>query len=116
MRKLSEITGEDAMDVLSDLIEPLSEFATDQEFVNLARKGNHIKTIQYALKSHKKALIWALAIIEGENPNEYNPPLLQIPALLIEMMNDPDVMALFPSEQTVTSSGSTTESIEEAKK
>ena len=109
MRKLSEITGEDAMDVLADLIEPLSEFTADETFVSLIRRGKHIPAIQYALKTHKKALIRALAIIEGENPDEYKPSILKLPAMLLEVFNDPELIALFPSVEPVTSSGSVTE-------
>lgn len=114
MRKLSDITGEDAIDVLSDLIEPLSEFATDKVFVDKIRSGERIQAVKYALKTHKKALLTALAILEGEKPDEYNPPLLRLPAMIIEMFNDPELIALFPSEQTVTSSGSAMGNTEEA--
>ena len=113
MRKLSEIKGEDAMDVLADLIEPLSEFATDQTFVAMIRTRKHLPAIQYALKSHKKALIRALAIIEGENPDEYNPSILRLPAMLMELFNDPELLSLFPSAESVTSSGSVMESTED---
>lgn len=112
MRKLSEIKGEDALDVLADLIEPLSEFATDKQFVELIREKKKMPAVQYALKSHKKALIRALAIIEGENPEEYNPSILKLPAMLIELFNDPELIMLFPSAESVTSSGSAMESTE----
>lgn len=113
MRKLSEIKGEDAMDVLADLIEPLSEFATDKTFIAMVRANKRMPAIQYALKTHKKALIRALAIIEGENPDDYNPSILKLPAMLVELFNDPELIALFPSAEPVTSSGSVTESIED---
>lgn len=112
MRKLSDIKGEDALDVLAELMEPLSEFATDQEFVRLIRSRKNMPAIQHALRTHKKALIRALAIIEGANPAEYNPSILRLPAMLIELFNDPELLALFPSVETVTSSGSAMENTE----
>lgn len=36
--KLSEIRGEKALDVISDLIEPVSEIFADQEFASLIRE------------------------------------------------------------------------------
>ena len=106
MRKLSEIKGEDALDVLSDLIDPLYEFSTDQKFLSLIRKGDYKTAIQHVIKTHKKALLTALAVIEGENPDDYDPPLIRLPAMLVELFNDPELISLFPSQQTVTSSGS----------
>lgn len=113
MRKLSEIRGEDALDILSDILEPASEFITDDEFVKLIKKDNKVTAVAYALKNHKKAVITIMAILEGENPTTYKPPLLKLPVMLLEILNDPELMVLFPSEQTVTSSGSATESTEE---
>ena len=112
MRKLSEIKGEDAIDILADLIEPVAEFAQDKQFVALVRSGDKMTAVRHALKTHKKAVIRAMAIIEGENPDRYAPPLLRLPAMLLEGFNDPELIALFQSEQTVTSSGSATENTE----
>jgi uncharacterized membrane protein YcjF (UPF0283 family) len=115
MRKLSEIKGEDAMDVLADLIEPIAEFSTDKEFIELIRKGDKIKAVSHAIKTHKKAVLTVMAILEGVNIEEYNPSLIRLPALLLEVFNDPELVELFPSAETVTSSGSATEITEEQK-
>lgn len=113
MRKLSEIYGEDALDVLADLIEPLSEFALDKTFVELIRKGDKIKAVKHAIKEHKKAVLTVMAVLEDENPATYAPPLLRLPVMLLELFNDPELLVLFPSGQTVTSSGSASENTEE---
>ena len=113
MRKLSEIKGEDAMDILADLIEPLAEFAQDKTFVEMIRSGERIKAVSYAIKTHKKAVLTVMALLEDENPDEYEPPLLRLPVMLLELFNDPELIALFPSQQTVTSSGSATENTED---
>ena len=108
MRKLSEIKGEDAMDILADLIEPLAEFTQDQTFVDMVRKGDKIKAVSHAIKAHKKAVLTVMAVLEGEDPETYAPPLLRLPVMLLELFNDPELVALFPSAGTVTSSGSAT--------
>jgi hypothetical protein len=112
MRKLSEIKGEDALDILADLIEPVSEFSEDQIFVGYIRSGNRVEAVKRAIKGHKKAVIRIMALLEGEDPETYAPSLLRLPAMLIETLNDPELIALFPSEQTVTASGSATENTE----
>ena len=116
MRKLSEIKGEDALDILADLIEPLSEFSQDEKFVSLVRSKQMIPAVQQAIKGHKKAVLKTMALLEGEDPKTYQPPLLRLPAMLLEILNDPDLLVLFPPEQTVTSSGSATENTEETEK
>ena len=114
MRQLSEIRGEDALDILADLIEPVAEFSEDKIFVSYVRAGKNIKAVRHALKDHKKAVLTIMAILEGEDPKAYNPPLVALPVMLLQLLNDPELIALFQSEQTVTSSGSATENTEEA--
>ena len=112
MRKLSEIRGEDALDILADLIEPASEFGTDKLFAELVRKNDKTGAVRQAIKGHKKAVLTIMAILEGEDPKTYQPSLLRLPTMLIELFNDPELIALFTSGQTVTSSGSATENTE----
>lgn len=112
MRKLSEIKGENALDILADLMDPISEFITDDEFIRLVKNDVRIKAVSYAIKNHKKAVLTIMAILEGVDPDKYEPPLMRLPVMLLELLNDPELMTLFPSEQTVTSSGSATGSTE----
>lgn len=114
MRKLSEIRGEDALCVLADIIEPASEFAEDSEFVRLVRNGDKIQAVKRVLKEHKKAILTIMAILEGADPTTYSPSMIELPARLLELMNDPELVMLFPSQQTVTSSGPAMETTEEA--
>ena len=112
MRKLSEIKGEDALKVLAKLIKVLSEFYDDKEFVALVRSGKRMDALERALDGHGKAIIVALAIIEGEDPNTFAPSALELPNMIIEQVNDPQFQSLFPWRRTVTSSGSAMENTE----
>lgn len=99
--KLSEIKGENAIEVIALIIEPATEIMTDKEFVEIARKRNIPKAVSVALKNHKRAVLEILAAIDGEDIETYNPSLLSIPAKLLDLFNDPELMALFtPSDQT----------------
>lgn len=99
--KLSEIKGEHAIEVIALIIEPATEIMTDQEFVEIARKRNIPKAVSVALKNHKRAVLEILAAIDGEDIETYHPSLLSIPAKLLDLFNDPELMALFtPSDQT----------------
>lgn len=113
MRKLSEIKGEDAFDVLAELLEPVSVIATDKEFVSLVREHDKIGAVKVLLKNHKKEALCIMATLDGEDPKTYAPSIVRLPAMLLDLFNDPELISLFQSQDTVTSSGSVTESTEE---
>lgn len=108
MRKLSEIRGENALDVLADLIDPISKITKDKKFVDFIRKGDRLAATKVLLKEHKRSIIEVLAILNEEDPDSYEPSLLSLPAMIIELLNDPDLANLFQSGETVTPSGSPT--------
>lgn len=114
MRKLSEIRGEDALDVLADIIEPAAEIMTDTELRDLIRSKKNIKAIKFALKNHKRAVIEILAIMDGENVETYAPGFAVLPIKLLELLNDPDMQTVFGLQgqtEDGTTSGSVTENI-----
>lgn len=116
MKKISELRGEQALDVLADILEPAAEIMTDKNVVELVRSEQKLLAIKAAIKDHKKAVLTILAILDGENPYTYDPPLMVLPLKLIEMLNDPDVQAVFSSQgqkKGENASGSAMENIEE---
>lgn len=115
MKKLSELRGEQALDALADILEPAAEIMTDRNVVDGVRSGQKLLAIKAAIKEHKKAVLKILAILDGENPDTYNPPLMALPLKLLEVLNDPDVQMVFSSQgqnQEGNASGSATESTE----
>lgn len=116
MKKLSEITGEDALNVLADVLDPMIQVSTDEEFVDACRRRDKSKAIKCLLKNHSKEVLTVLAILDGADVENYNPSIVRIPALLVELFNDPDIVSLFTFRDTVTSSGSATESTEVTEK
>ena len=74
------------------------------------RNGDRMKAAQHAIKNHKKAIIAIMAATAGAKPEDYEVNLLTLPMKLLEILNDPEVISLFPSQgQTKTFSGSATE-------
>lgn len=113
--KVSEIKGDNALDVLADIMEPAAEIMTDKQVVTELRSGNKIKGISLILKNHKKSITTILAVLDGEDPETYQPTVATLPIKLLEIINDPDLSMLFISQsqnEIKTSSGSVTENTE----
>lgn len=111
MKKISDIRGEEALDVLADIMEPASEIMTDKDVILLARAGERLRSVSTAIKNHKKAVIEILAILDGEDPEEYEPSLMSLPTKLLEIFNDPTMQQVFSLQgqtQEKNASGSAT--------
>lgn len=110
--RISDYRGEEALDLLADLLEPASEIMLDTEFVSLAREGKTMKAVKVAIKNHKKAVIEILARLDGKEPDDYEVNFFTLPKQVLEIMNDGAIKDLFTSRgQKITngSSGSATE-------
>lgn len=120
--KLSDIKGERTIDVIADLIDPITNIAADKEAAALFRReklpegmdarefvAQKIKrSVPVLLKGHKADIIAILSTIEGTSPEEYANGL-SIPKLttdFVDLFTDGTFSALFTSAQTGDSSGS----------
>lgn len=95
MRKLSEIKGEEALDVLAEIIEPAAEIFTDENVKKALKSESRIKAAKIILKDHKKAILALMAALEETPVEEYKPTLLALPALILGVLNDPELQSLF---------------------
>lgn len=117
--KLSDYKGEDAIDVLADIIEPVGVIITDEEFKNLAKnKAGNLTMVKFILKKHKHEIIEILAALERKSYEEYveTVTLLTLPQKIIELLNDKELSDFFGQQVQMMneeSSGSATENIEE---
>jgi hypothetical protein len=101
--KLSDIKGERALDVLADMIEPVSEILGDKEIAGILQAGKApAKAIKLALKNHKRAVLDMMAAIDGEDPKTYQPSIFVLPKRLLDLLNDPEVQRLFSSQETTS--------------
>ena len=109
--KLSEYQGEAALDILADLIEPTGEIMSDKEIGEVFKK-NRFKAIGLAIKNHKKAVMQIMATIDGVPVEEYKCNVFTLPATILELLNDSELIRLFTYQgQTggANSSGSASE-------
>lgn len=114
---LSEIKGEDAFDVLADILDPLSAISTDEEVSRVYKTETRLELVKLLLKKHKREVLEIMAALDRTPVDEYEVSLVTLPAKVLELINDPALKGFFPSpEQKETSSGSATENTEVAEK
>lgn len=120
--KLSDYKGEKALYKLAELLDPVTVIMTDDEVrENLRKKSGRMAAVKAMITKHAHAVIELLGILDdvdmSENYDEYAKTvgLVSLPARLLEILNDPELMELFYSEgqnDLSASSGSHTESTE----
>lgn len=115
--KLSEIKGEEALDVVAELLDPIASMGMKEE-VKKANRKNRMEFIKTILKSCKKEIIEILAILDRTPVEEYEVSLATLPGKVMELFSDPAIVELFglQGQTEQTSSGSATENTEVAKK
>ena len=106
--KLSEYKNEEAMVLLADLLMPASKIFSDTKVTDYIRKKRMAEGVQYVLKTHSTALVEILAVLDGVPVDEYECNLLTLPARLVEILNDKELVSFFNSQVQMkeeTSSG-----------
>ena len=92
-------SNEDKLDLLADLLDPVSLLAADGELMKLAKAGQRKSAIQRLLRNHKPELIEILALIEGEDPQAYRieGPMVAVKLLAWISDNKEIIDGLFPT-------------------
>lgn len=130
--KLSEIKGEKVFEVIADIIDPVSNIATDERAANLWKRekpkdGESVRefgmrkikeNLPYLLKAHKRDLVAVLAAVHGESVKVYSEKMnvLTLVQDATELLSDEVFQSLFTSAaQTMggASSGSASENMAE---
>lgn len=96
MRKFTDIKGEESLDVLAEILVPITVIANDEE-VKKGFETNVAMCASIALKNHKKEVIDILTAIDGRDREEMlkDLDLLTLPTVLIEILSEPAVQNLF---------------------
>lgn len=107
MGKILDARGEDALDVLADLLDPVTEIAQDEEISGMMREGGKTTTIaQFAaavLRKHKPAVIRIMAVDDGKTVEDESKFLsvATIPLRLMAILNNPAIKEmLFGAAET----------------
>lgn len=115
--KLSEIKGEKALEVVADLIDPITLILADNEFIELYKSNKpKILVVKKLLKTHQKETLTILALLNDEDPETYKPSIVELPKMLLDIFNDEELKSLFTLQTQKMEgefSGSATESTEE---
>ena len=119
--RLSEIKGEDAIDVIANILDPLTVILSDKEVEKVIKTGKPKLLIAKTLLSRqKKAILEILAYMNNADPKTFNPSLIELPVMLVQLIEDvmenEELASLFQSQgQTMASvsSGTVTEATEE---
>lgn len=118
--KLSEYRDGEALDLLADLIEPVSSILADKDISKLQKNGASVARIaSAAIKGHKDEVLRIMAALDGVPFEEYHCNLLTLPKRLIEILNDKDLLDFFNSQgqtQEPNSSGSASVNTKAGKK
>lgn len=95
--KISEYKNKDAINLLADLLDPVSKIVADTEFVKMANDPSttKIQLIQYIMRKHGGPLIEMLAIIDGVPVDKYEVSAIDIPKKLVAIMNDTGLASFF---------------------
>jgi hypothetical protein len=95
--KLSEYKNEDALDLLADLIEPVSVLMTDDKLKKMVSEGAaRIDVAKYLLKAHNKEIIAVLARLNGADVYDAN--IVEILKQVLDLINDPVLIDFFASQ------------------
>lgn len=107
--RLSEIKGVDAIDVIADIIEPVTVILADEEIQQvITEKKPTLLIAKTILKNQKEAILEVLAVLHKENPKEFKPSLIELPIMLVQLIQDlmdnKELVDLFQSQEMTTAS------------
>lgn len=105
--RLSDFKGEEALDVLADIIEPLTTILTSERVQELAKQEAPTLSYVAPILKQKKEIVAILARLDNKPVDEYMKTLnlVTLPKQILELINDPEVQSLFHSQtQTQTTS------------
>lgn len=103
--KLSEFKGEDALDVLADIIEPTTAIFNDAEIKKAWKDGSNVAScLKIAIKTHKKDVLAIMAALEQKPYDEFvkTVNVLTLPVKAMQIMRDKELMSFFTELRTMT--------------
>jgi len=107
--KLSEIKGVDAVDAIADILEPVAVIFADEEIQKAIKaKKPYIIITQIILRRQKEAILEVLAVLNGADPKEFKPSLIELPIMLMQLVQEvtenKELVSLFHLQEQMTAS------------
>lgn len=100
--KLSEYKNEDAIELLGEIIEPVTKVMGDSELKeilsNQSNKNKKLTVVSFVLKKHKSEVIEILAKLDGKKVDEYECNIFTLPMKVMEILNDEELQLFFKSQ------------------
>lgn len=97
--KLSDYKNEDALDLLADLLDPVSDIMNDKGLQEIAlQNGDKMAIAKYVLKNKQQQVVQILARMENKDVKDYSATLTEMFAQLLDVMNDKIMTDFFASQ------------------
>ena len=100
--KLSEYKNEDAIELLGEIIEPVTKIMGDSELKEIlsdqSNKNKKLTIVSFILKKHKSEVIEILAKLDGKKVDEYECNIFTLPMKVMEILNDEELQLFFKSQ------------------
>ncbi len=107
--RLSDFRDEQALEVIAKLLEPVGAIAANERNA-AARSGGVFGFASALLQNNPREVLAIFAILNGEEPEAYHCSAAGLLYDLIELLGDPELLALFGlRSRTAASSGSVSE-------
>lgn len=114
MKKLTEFKDEQALDVLSEILDSAISLMADKE-LQRALVGdkernivpNRVEAIKVCLRDHKPEIVKIMAVLNETPVEEFHYNILTLPKMILQIFNDKELIDFFKSQGTETSETST---------
>lgn len=119
MGRILDARGDEALDLLAELIVPAQEIISDPDVLqNLATGGKKVVAVQKALKDHKGSVTEMLAIDDGVSVDEEREMItaVSLPFRVLTLLGNKEIQQLFfgLAETNKTATGSSAASTKES--
>lgn len=102
--KISDFKNEEALDLLVEIIDPVSKMMTDQAFIAKLKGAKKMEAVKIILKDHKSEIIEILAKLNGQKVEEYQGTIITMTVQILEILNDEDLVDFFISQGLIEAS------------
>lgn len=118
--RIETVTGEEAIDLLADLLDPITAIAQDEEIQKMSQTPHTpvLAIVKAILKRHKHEAVEILAAMDGIPAEEYKGTVFTIVKDLLALLSNPEIQSFFGlsgQKKAQKSSGSATENTEAEK-